>query len=114
MTLTRQPERVPSGASDMAPSQSSAGRTEKVSCNPEMRQPDPPYVNRHSSSLADWDSALEKIPAHRKLVLVRIPEEANTNSLLFTPGCEDGAVALADVFIEGGLSLYWSRIVRKF
>ena len=68
-----------------------------------MRQPDPPYVNRHSSSLADWDSALEKIPAHRKLVLVRIPEEANTNSLLFTPGCEDGAVALADVFIEGGL-----------
>ena len=35
-------------------------------------------------------------------MLVRIQGEANTNSLLFTPGCDDGAVTMVDAFIEGG------------
>ena len=126
LTLTGQPERVPSGASDMAPSQSSAGGTEKVGCQcrtitPETIRtstgaagcrPEGSMDNRILPSSTDTLVPLptgtvhllkaEKIPArHRKLVLVRIHGEENTNSLLFTPGCDDGAVTMADAFIEG-------------
>ena len=104
LTLTGQPERVPSGASDRAPSQSSAGGTEKVgspcrTITPETIgtstgaagcRPEGSMDNRILLSSTDTLVPLptgtvhlfkaEKIPArHRKLVLVHIQGETNIN-----------------------------------